>query len=68
MFVNTLAMRNYPKQEIKFADYLKEIKENTLNAYDNQDYQFDELVEKLNLQRDISRNALFDTMFSFHSS
>ncbi|WP_415273475.1 amino acid adenylation domain-containing protein [Bacillus siamensis] len=67
MFVNTLAMRNYPKQEIKFADYLKEIKDNTLNAYDNQDYQFDELVEKLNLQRDISRNALFDTMFSFHS-
>ncbi|MEK3854009.1 amino acid adenylation domain-containing protein [Cytobacillus sp. FSL H8-0458] len=68
MFVNTLAMRNYPRQGIRFTDFLKEIRENTLNAYDNQDYQFDELIERLNLQRDISRNALFDTMFSTHSA
>ncbi len=30
-------------------------------------YQFDELVEKLTLKRDISRNALFDTMFSIQN-
>ncbi|MGG3806588.1 amino acid adenylation domain-containing protein [Metabacillus fastidiosus] len=67
MFVNTLAMRNYPKHEISFVDYLKKVKENTLNAYENCDFQFDELVEKLALKRDISRNALFDTMFSVQS-
>lgn len=47
---------------MKFADYLQEVKETALKAYENQDYQFDELVEKLNVKRDMSRNALFDTM------
>ncbi|MGX5439996.1 amino acid adenylation domain-containing protein [Bacillus thuringiensis] len=67
MFVNTLVMRNHPKADGRFIDYLKKVKENTLNAYENQDYQFDELVEKLALKRDISRNALFDTMFSIQN-
>ncbi|HDX9649186.1 TPA: amino acid adenylation domain-containing protein, partial [Bacillus cereus] len=62
IFVNTLAMRNYPKRDVSFQDYLKEVKENALKAYENQDYPFDELVEKLDLKRDMSRSALFDTM------
>ncbi len=36
MFVNTLVMRNRPKADSRFIDYLKKIKENTLNAYENQ--------------------------------
>ncbi|PEU18729.1 hypothetical protein CN526_30175, partial [Bacillus wiedmannii] len=67
MFVNTLAMRNHPKADSSFIDYLKKVKENTLNAYENQDYQFDTLVEILNLRKDTSRNALFDTMFDIQS-
>ena len=63
MFVNTLAMRNYPRGEKTFKNFLKEVKENSLSAYEHQDYQFEELVEKLNIKRDISRNPLFDTMF-----
>jgi non-ribosomal peptide synthetase component F len=35
-----------------------------LEAYENQSYQFEELVEKLNLRRDTSRNPLFDVMFN----
>ncbi len=27
IFVNTLAMRNYPKRDVSFQDYLKEVKE-----------------------------------------
>ncbi|MBA4538818.1 amino acid adenylation domain-containing protein, partial [Bacillus aquiflavi] len=67
MFVNTLAMRNFPKGDSSFIDYLKQVKENTLNAYENQDYQFDTLIEKLDLEKDMSRNALFDTMFDIQS-
>ncbi|MDP1512981.1 amino acid adenylation domain-containing protein, partial [Paenibacillus ottowii] len=63
MFVNTLAMRNYPQGEKTFAEFLKEVRENSIRAYENQDYQFEELVEKLNVKRDMSRNPLFDTMF-----
>src|SRR5699024_910339 len=63
MFVNTLAMRNKPVGNKTFQDFLKEVRQNALQAYENQDYPFDELVEKLHLERDPSRNPLFDTMF-----
>ncbi|WDZ63753.1 non-ribosomal peptide synthase/polyketide synthase [Paenibacillus polymyxa] len=63
VFINTLAIRNYPSGDKTFLDYLQEVKEHALSAYEHQDYPFEELVEKLNLTRDTSRNALFDTMF-----
>ena len=63
MFVNTLAMRNQPAGNKTFKEFLYEVKENTLKAYENQDYQFEELVENLEVRRDISRNPLFDVVF-----
>ncbi|MGG1642432.1 non-ribosomal peptide synthase/polyketide synthase [Paenibacillus sp. NRS-1782] len=63
MFVGTVALRTYPEGEKSFEAYLQEVKETALQAYENQDYPFEELVEKLELQRDLSRNPLFDTMF-----
>ena len=38
-----------------------------LGAYENQDYPFEELVERLKLKRDVSRNALFDAFFALQS-
>ncbi|NLD48503.1 MAG: non-ribosomal peptide synthase/polyketide synthase, partial [Clostridiaceae bacterium] len=67
MFVNTLAMRNYPHGGKSFDEFLKEVRDNTLKAYDNQDYQFEELIEKLDLPRDLRRNPLFDTMLSLQN-
>jgi non-ribosomal peptide synthetase component F len=64
MFVNTLAIRNYPSGDKTFLEFLSEVKSNSLKAFDNQDYQFDELVSRLGLRRDPGRNILFDTMFA----
>ncbi|MCR3759922.1 amino acid adenylation domain-containing protein [Clostridium felsineum] len=63
MFINTLALRSYPKGEKTFTELLEEVKEDTLNSYKNQDYQFEALVENLELKRNLNRNSLFDTMF-----
>jgi iturin family lipopeptide synthetase B len=63
MFVNTLAIRTAPAGEKTFMDYVTETKETMLKAYENQEYPFEELVEKLGVKRDLSRNPLFDTMF-----
>ncbi|WP_367387265.1 amino acid adenylation domain-containing protein [Bacillus vallismortis] len=62
IFLNTLAMRNRPEGKKSFSSYLREVRENALGAFENQEYPFDELVEKLDLNRDMSRSALFDTM------
>lgn len=63
IFINTLAMRNYPQGDKSYREFLQEVRDNAIQAYKNQDYQFEELVDRLNLQRDISRNPLFDVMF-----
>jgi amino acid adenylation domain-containing protein len=67
MFVNMLAMRNRPENKKRFIDFLDEVKANTLKAFENQDYQFDELVEQLDLKRELNRNALFDVCFDFQN-
>lgn len=64
MFVNMLANRNSPRKDITFREFLAQVKENCLNAYQNQEYQFDELVGKLKTKRDMSRNPLFDYVFA----
>ena len=60
MFVNTLAMRNYPDGEKTYESLLREVISNSVKAFENQDVQFEELVEKLNPERDPSRNPIFD--------
>ncbi len=68
LFVNTLSMRNYPKAEMTFNEFLECVKENALNAYQNQDYPLEALVNKINLPRDLGRNPLFDTVFVLQNS
>jgi hypothetical protein len=63
IFVNTLALRNYPSKQKSFEDFLKEVRKTTLGAFENQEYPFEELVEKVKVKRDTSRNPLFDVMF-----
>jgi len=67
MFVNTLALRNFPRGEITFRKLLRNIKTRTLKAFENQDYQFDDLVERLLSTRDAQRNPIFDVMFTFNN-
>jgi acyl carrier protein len=61
-FVNTLAMRNFPKGEKIFIEFLEEVKSDALKAFENQDYQFDQLVDRLGIQQDAGRQKMFDTM------
>jgi amino acid adenylation domain-containing protein len=63
MFVNMLAIRNHPRRHKEFKHFLEEVKENALTAYENQDYPFDELVIKLGIHGDGSRNPLFNVVF-----
>ena len=65
MFVNTLPLRNFPSGELTFTEYVRNVKENFLNALENQDYPFEELLDSLEIKRDMGRNPLFDYMFSY---
>ncbi|OZQ60140.1 condensation domain-containing protein, partial [Paenibacillus taichungensis] len=67
LFVNTLAMRLsvQPKQTIK--QLLTEVRELCLNAYQNQDYPFDRLVDRLSEVHQ-KKVQLFQTMFQLETS
>ncbi|UCH96409.1 MAG: amino acid adenylation domain-containing protein, partial [Candidatus Aminicenantes bacterium] len=67
IFVNTLVLRNFPAGERTFSEFLREVRKRTLEAFDNQDYQFEDLVEKLMIEREPGRNPLFDVLFTFAS-
>ena len=64
MFVNTLAVRSFPAGRKSYKEFLSEIKESTLEAFENQEYQFEELVDKLNVSRNTGRNPISDVLFN----
>ena len=67
MFVNTLVLRNFPRQEQTFFKFLEEVKKHTLEAFENQDYQFDDLVDKVVKTRETGRNPIFDNAFAYYA-
>jgi hypothetical protein len=66
-FVTTLALRNYPRGHKTFSEFLLEVRKRTLQALDNQDYQFEDLCERVIKKRDPARNPLFDVMFTMQN-
>ncbi|MGE5343913.1 MAG: amino acid adenylation domain-containing protein [Candidatus Omnitrophota bacterium] len=67
MFVNTLAIRNVSSGEKTFREFLSQVKEKTLQVLENQDYPYEDLIERVIPYRDASRNPLFDTMFTLQN-
>lgn len=68
MFVNSIPLRNSIYPNIKFEDFLQNIKNSCVDAFAHQDYPFDILVNDLKLKKDSSRNLLFDTMFIYQNA
>jgi amino acid adenylation domain-containing protein len=60
MFVNSMAIRSYPQGNKRFDAFLKEVMASSLAAYENQDLQFEDLLDLLKVERDASRNPVFD--------
>jgi hypothetical protein len=63
MFVNTMALRNFPHHDKTFKNFLEEVKEHTLKAFENQEYRYENLLGMVPVPRDTGRNPLFDVMF-----
>ncbi|MES9733490.1 amino acid adenylation domain-containing protein, partial [Bacillus sp. AP50] len=67
VFINVLALRNRPEGSLSFREFLANVRTETLKSYEYSNYPFEELVEKLDLKRDFSRNPIFDTTFSLQN-
>ncbi|NVM67814.1 amino acid adenylation domain-containing protein, partial [Mucilaginibacter sp. SG538B] len=68
LFINTVALRTRFQAKKSFTELFAQAKRTSLKAYENQLYPFDELVDDLNLKRDLSKNLLFDVMIVMQHS
>ncbi|MFS0838697.1 HAD-IIIC family phosphatase [Paenibacillus sp. 1P03SA] len=67
MFTNFLPIRVRFQDRLSFLDQLQLLNDTMMNAYENQDFPFDRMVEKLSAKLPRGRNPLFDTMMIFHN-
>ncbi|MGN7414456.1 amino acid adenylation domain-containing protein [Paenibacillus sp. SAF-068] len=63
MFVNTLALRNQLPGELSLDEFIRRVKSNFVEAQEHGEFPLEDLLEHLQLSRDLSRHPLFDTLF-----
>ena len=63
-FVNTLVLRNDLFGNRPFPDLVAQVRETTLRAFANADVPFENVVEVLQPERNLSYNPIFQVMFS----
>ena len=66
-FLNNLVIRNIVSDEMTVEETLKLCKKNIVEAFDNQEVPFDVLVEKLNVERDLSYNPVFQIKINLNN-
>lgn len=64
LFVNTLALRNVIQPEMCIDEMIRQVFANTVACQEYQDMPLETLVESLNAERDLSRQPLFQVVFS----
>ena len=68
LFLNLLAIRTDLTGAPSFRDVLKRVRTTALEAYSHQDLPFEQLIDELQLERDLSRSPLVQVMFILQST
>jgi amino acid adenylation domain-containing protein len=67
-FLNTVALRTEVRGDMSFSELVRGVKESTLSAFGRQDTPFEQVIERVVRERDMSRSPLFDVMFGLQNT
>jgi len=67
-FVNTLVIRTKINADQPFHVFLRQVRELCIDAFNHQEAPFEQLVEILNPERDLSRSPLFQVLFIYQDA
>jgi hypothetical protein len=67
-FVNQLVLRLRASGDPTFREILGRLRQATLNAFDHQELPYQWLVDAMHVERDLSRNPLFQVNFTFQNT
>lgn len=66
MILNNVVIRASPQSNPTFRELVKDVRRLVLEAADNQDVPFNQVVDAVKPPRDLRYNPLFQVVFSFH--
>ncbi|MFF3018540.1 amino acid adenylation domain-containing protein [Streptomyces sp. NPDC057939] len=66
-FVNMLPIRARLSADLDFGQLISRVRGTTLDAYAHQEVPFEQMVNDLAVERDVSRAAVFQTTFAFQN-
>ncbi|MER7706690.1 amino acid adenylation domain-containing protein [Kitasatospora sp. NPDC097605] len=67
LFVNMLPIRARLEGDPTFTELLRRVRGTTLDAYTHQEVPFEQMVADLDIERDVSRSAVFQVSFAFQN-
>ncbi|MEL6489610.1 MAG: condensation domain-containing protein, partial [Cyanobacteria bacterium J06621_3] len=68
LFVNNLVFRANVIPQQSFTQFLQQVKATALAAYSHKEVPFEQVVDALKIERQLSHNALFQVMFVLHNT
>ncbi|UII23761.1 non-ribosomal peptide synthetase/type I polyketide synthase [Fulvivirga ligni] len=65
VFVNALPLINTVNNNLTVGDFVEQVNSNSIKAFEHQQYPFEDMVTKLDLPKNLSRNPVFDVTFVY---